>query len=192
MACRLTTSQFDEFLARAAQACDVWGPARMPRSGRHSDQEVIGYRPVASLAELVLDRKSFFSPKEQVFPVREILFNFAGNGEMREPEPPRKPLLIFLRACDIHGFDRLDSVFLRNGQAPDFYYERRRKLVKFVLIECPANGFDSCFCVSMGTNRTDDYAAAIRVADGQVLLHVKDADLLPLLGGLPESAEARQ
>lgn len=188
VAYRLTKAELGGFLERAGRAYDVRGPVRLPRGGRHSDQEVVGYGPVAALAELVLDRKSFFSPKELAFPVREPLFRFR-DGAVQEPAAPAKPLLVFLRACDIHGFDRLDRIFLLNGAVPDFYYERRRERIKFVLVECPAGGFDTCFCVSMGTNRTDDYAAAVRVSGDGVLLEVKDASLLPLLDGAPENAE---
>ena len=188
MGFQLTTTEFDAFLGRAGAGLQVWGPARLPRSGRHSDQEVIGYRQIAAHADLVLDRKSFFSPKELLFPVREVLFEFQ-DGEAREPANALQPQLIFLRACDLHGIDRLDTLFLRNGPEPDFYYERRRKLVKFILVECPAGGFDSCFCVSMGTNRADDYAAAVKAIPGGVLLQVRDPELLPLLSGLGAAVE---
>ncbi len=188
MGYRLTFPEFDRILAGMAQSWETWGPTRMPRCGRHAGQDVIGYCQIASISELVLDRKSFFSPKELAFPVREILFNFA-EGQEREPEPGSKPILVFLRACDIHGFDRLDSVFLRNGQESDFYYERRRRLLKFVLVECPCGGFDSCFCASMGTNSTSDYAAAARITTDEVLLHLNDRELLPLLTGHQETEE---
>ena len=178
----LTSLAFDEFLARVAQSHEVWGPARMPRCGRHSAQEVIGYRPVASLADLVLDRKSFFSPKEAVFPIRETLLEFRSN-ETLEPDLPCRSKLLFLRACDIHALDRLDCIFLHNGQVPDLTYEHRRKRMKLILVECPGRGFDSCFCVSMGTSRADDYAMAIRIVDEKVLVHVRDEALLPLLDG---------
>lgn len=41
------------------------------------------------------------------------------------------------------------------------YYTRMRELVKFVLMECPGRD-DTCFCCSMGTNKTDDYGMAVR------------------------------
>ena len=34
--------------------------------------------------------------------------------------------------------------------------------VHFILMECPEEGWESCACCSMGTNKTDDYDLAIR------------------------------
>ncbi|MFA4943544.1 MAG: anaerobic sulfite reductase subunit AsrA [Lentisphaeria bacterium] len=190
MGTRLSLQEFDQALAGwGAAGLTAIAPALMPRGGRFSDQEVVGYRPVTRLAEFVLDRKSFFSPKETLFPIRETLFRFR-DGAAAEPAAAEgaaddRPRLIFLRPCDRQGFDRLDSIFLRNGPEPDPYYARRRERVKFALIECTA-GFDSCFCVSMGTNRVapEQYALAARFAADAVTLEIRDPELAPALAGL--------
>lgn len=44
------------------------------------------------------------------------------------------------------------------------------------MIEC-TEGFDSCFCVSMEANKTDNYSLAIRVKDEEVFLDIKDKDI---------------
>jgi len=36
-----------------------------------------------------------------------------------------------------------------------------RSVVTFAMMEC-GGGDDTCFCVSMGSNKTDDYALAFR------------------------------
>lgn len=180
---KLSTQHAEELLRRLRADYDVWAPAVMPREGRHSDQPVVGYRPVTSYGQIVWDRKTFFSPKEAVFPIRETLFRFI-EGQADETAAPTRPVIVFLRPCDINGIERCDGIFLRNGETADYYYERRRRLMKVFMIEC-VEGFDSCFCVSMDANRTDDYAAAVRVeADGLSVL-VQDDALSPLFDGLP-------
>lgn len=189
MGFRLDIRGFDELLARWGAAADLWAPALMPRCGRHADQDVVGYRPVRRFSEFVLDRKSFFSPKEVVFPVRERLFCFTGERTEEAPLPARDAI-VFLRACDLNGLDRLDAIFLRNGPVPDPYYAQRRARVNVVLIEC-TRGFDTCFCVAMNANRAapDAYAAAARFSGDSVLLEVAAPGLAAALAGLPAAPE---
>lgn len=40
----------------------------------------------------------------------------------------------FMRSCDMHAIKRQDDIYLRNGQEEDYFFRRRRELVKFVLI----------------------------------------------------------
>lgn len=61
--------------------------------------------------------------------------------------------------------------------------------MKFFVIEC-VQGFESCFCVSMGTNRFDDYDAFIRVAEDRITCDVK-GDLLPTFEEYGIPAEMR-
>lgn len=46
------------------------------------------------------------------------------------------------------------------------------------MMEC-ATGWDTCFCVSMGSNKATDYALAVRAGEGELSLEVKDSDLAP-------------
>jgi anaerobic sulfite reductase subunit A len=138
-----------------------------------SDCDYVGYRELFACDELVTDVKSYFSPKEAVFPAREVLFTFNSN-ETVVPAIDEKPVIIFLRACDINGFDRLDTIFLRSGNDEDFYYKRRRDKIHFFLIEC-AQSFNSCFCVSMNTNTTGNYDVALRFTDDNVAIQVKNS-----------------
>ena len=55
---------------------------------------------------------------------------------------------------------------------------RMRETVKPVLLEC-REGFDNCFCASMGTNEAWDYAAAVRIDDICALMEICDEELLP-------------
>ncbi len=165
-------SDFDRGLKALSAVFEVLGPVRQAGTGRFSDTDVIGYGPISSFAELVLNEKSYFSPKEAVFPVRETLFRFSGNS-VEETEGPAKPVLLILRPCDLNGIQRLDTIYLKNGPIQDPYYKRRRDNVKFLMLEC-TEGFDSCFCVSMDSNRSDLWDGALRIAGDQVWINLRD------------------
>ena len=49
-------------------------------------------------------------------------------------------------------------------------------------MECPES-FETCFCVSMGSNVTDDYSVALRVNDDGVFVEVKDEAFVAVFGG---------
>ena len=91
------------------------------------------------------------------------------------PEGPKKPVMIFLRACDLHALKRLDEIYLRNG-FEDYYYARVRNEAKFILMGCKET-CESGFCVSMGTNKADNYDAYVKVDGDQVYVGVKDEAL---------------
>lgn len=171
----LTQSQWDHYLAVLSGTHRILGPVREPGKGAFSDTDRIGYGTICTGGDLVLDRKSWASPKEAVFPVREVLIRWL-DGQAHVPETTDAPIALFVRPCDIHGLDRLDTIFLANGPEPDWYYGRRRRRVRFILIEC-TTGFDSCFCVSMNANRSDAWDAAFRQTEDGVLLNLRDPDL---------------
>lgn len=162
MAFRLTSAQLDRFFSGLSQTFRLYAPTRFRQRGRFSDTDCIRYADIRTPDEIEWREKSDFSPKEIVFPVNQSLFQFV-NGAWIEPAIDERPALVFLRACDINGIDRLDTIFLENGER-DPYYERLRAKVHFVLLECQQS-FDTCFCVSMGTNTTDNYEMALRLYD---------------------------
>jgi anaerobic sulfite reductase subunit A len=182
---RLTTDEFDAWIAALAADFRVMAPVRFPGRGRFSEQDVIRYAEVTSLGQIVHDELAHFSPKELVFPITQTLQRFKG-GLVEEPAVDPRGLIVFLRACDIHGFGRLDAIFLKNGPDPDFYYARLREKVKFVLLEC-RESFSTCFCVSMGANRADDYAMAVRIDAEGACVEICDETLH---AAVPESAQA--
>jgi len=172
MGFNLTTVQFDTFISALTASYRVFAPTSVRGKGKFSDTNVIGYGEVQSFSEMVIDQKSYYSPKEIFYPIRETLFYFNGN-EIIEPKLDEKPILIFLRPCDLNGIKRLDTIFLKNGDVVDYYYLRRRNLIRFAMIEC-TTGFDSCFCVSMGTNVASEYDLAVRFDAEQMMLEIKD------------------
>lgn len=176
MGYRLDRSIFDKYLTSLSKQFKIYGPVRQKGKGAFANTDCVGYSLFSGLDEMILDEKSYFSPKEIFYPVRETLFYFLGK-EIHEPEVESQPILLFLRPCDMNGIERLDKIFLQNGIEEDYYYARRRKLLKLVMIEC-TEGFDTCFCVSMGANQAEHYDAAIRIADSEIFFDVKDEALL--------------
>lgn len=131
----------------------------------------IRYGDLHSIEELVYQEKSHFSPKEVFYPIVQTLLYFS-EQEVRESElEDQREIILFLRPCDINGIRRLDTMFLQNGGQADNFYQRRREKVRFFLLEC-AESFETCFCVSMGSNRTEDYEAAFRFEESGVKLQL--------------------
>lgn len=93
-----------------------------------------------------------------------------------------KKKLIALRACDIHAIERIDNKFIK-----DDYYSKIRKNVRFMVMECP-KAFDTCFCLSTGTNRTDNYSLAVRFDGDDIFIKVKDSDFDKYIDSADEKA----
>lgn len=179
MGFNLTPEQFDHYLGKLSDNYRLFAPTLMTGKGKFSDTHVVGYSEITRLSEIITDQKSIYSPKEIFYPIRETLFYFNGN-DIIEPKIDEKPILIFLRPCDLNGVKRLDTIFLKNGDAVDYYYLRRRNLIKFALIEC-TSGFDTCFCVSMGTHKASDYDMAVRFGTDALSVDIHDEPLNALM-----------
>ncbi|MDP4088435.1 MAG: anaerobic sulfite reductase subunit AsrA [Bacillota bacterium] len=132
------------------------------------------------MEEVVFDKKSSFSPKEVLLPITQTLFYFT-EDKIIEPETDSKKILIFLRSCDIHAVKRLDQIYIENGGV-DPYYKALREKAKFVLMECE-HSFENCFCVSMESNRTEDYAFFVRYKHGEVSVKSRDEEFAAIFGG---------
>ncbi|AGB41196.1 sulfite reductase, subunit A [Halobacteroides halobius DSM 5150] len=178
MSYKLTTADFDSLLANLQDEYKVYGPTRKKDKGTFSDTDLFIYNQVEDLSELEFDVKTKFSPKEIVFPITQTLFYFT-EDEYKEPKADEEKVVVFLRPCEVNAFKRLDKIFLENGPQEDIYYKRLREKVKFIVVEC-TEGFDSCFCVSMGTNEVKDYSAFVRAEDDKFLFDVKDDALADL------------
>lgn len=173
---KLSIEAFDDYLKELSSKYRIYAPKVLEGKGKFAETDVVGYEQFRSYEEIELDKKPYFSPKEIFYPIRETLFYFK-DKEAEVPNIDVKPIIIFARPCDLNGIKRLDTIFLKNGADVDFYYKRRRELVKFVMIEC-TEGFDTCFCVSMNSNIAEDYEAAIRFEDDGVTIKTLDDDLM--------------
>lgn len=153
---------------------DIYAPKRYGSMGRYSDTDIVRYDKVNSAEEIEFHTKSDYPAKEVLSPITETLFYFT-EDEYRESKVKNKKILIFLRPCDIHAQQRQDRIYMGNGGYDDYYYKRVRENVKFVMMEC-SESWDSCFCVSMGTNKAEDYSMSVREKDGELFFEVKEKE----------------
>jgi len=153
----------------------IFAPVRKKGAGRFTDVDAVIYDEITDAGQMELEAKSDYALKEFLTPLSETLFYFTEN-EVKEADLDLKPVLLFGRSCDLHAIKRLDQIYLENGTAKDPFYQRRRDLVKFVLIGC-GHSYDNCFCVSMGSNKYDDeYAFSVDVINGKIHADVPDAE----------------
>lgn len=154
MGYQMNKDAFNKWIETLWQEGEVFGPTLLEQKGAFSNTNLTTYGPVKSMEDLVVDKKTYLSPKQYVFPIRETLFHFEEEA-FKVPELESQPIYVFLRACDINGINRLDTMFLNNGNLADPYFARRRERMVFIMMDCKDKGFDSCFCVSMQSNTTN-------------------------------------
>ncbi|MFQ5952873.1 MAG: anaerobic sulfite reductase subunit AsrA [Candidatus Omnitrophota bacterium] len=153
----------------------IIAPVEKRGEGRLSDTDLITYDEVKSFDQIELLKQSFFTAKSVVFPLRETMFTLRRN-KAEESEENIPSTIIFLRPCDIHAMEVIDEHFLRDSDNEDPYYKRRREKVKFFLIEC-CESFENCYCVSLGTNKTENYSAFMRKSKDGYEVRIKDKEL---------------
>lgn len=181
MKVKIPVKRFDEILVALKNYYRIFAPVSIPYRGTYSDTDVIRYEEINSIKEVEFGRKSQFSAKDVVMPVTETLFYFS-EDEYKIPKIDERKILVFMRSCDIHGLDRIDNVYLRNGSEPDFYYKRLRDKVKIVAMGCEES-FRNCFCVSFNTNKTDNYSLGIKVDKEDVYIEIKDKEFEDIFNG---------
>ena len=178
MGFKVQSRQFHELLQAWRKEYVVYAPKRFTGGGRFSDTDCIRYGEVSCADEIVFHEKSNYSFKEILVPVSQTLFYFT-EGETKEAEMRKKGAVIFLRSCDLHALKRLDDMYLGNGPE-DYYYSRLRENLKIVLMGCEKS-FDNCFCVSMGSNLSQNYDMSVDEKDGNFYLDIKDQSFAAML-----------
>lgn len=162
--------RMDEILQEMSEEYDIYGPRLDNQRNR------VRYRQITSVDQIIHDRQSDFSPKEVYYPISQVMFYFRDDSVEISEDPDRKKILIFAHACDINAIRASDNIFLKNGGAEDLFYKRLREKVKFILLECEES-YENCFCVSVGSNRTEDFSIAVRFRKDDLLLNVYDEEL---------------
>ena len=180
MGYQFTRAEAERIFGEWTRNYDVFAPKLMEGEGCFSDTDIVRYGKVTSLDEIVWDRKSDYSFKEVLLAIHETLFYFT-EDETTVPKGPQRDLLIFLRSCDLCAVQRLDEIYLKNGYE-DFYYARVRERAKFILMGCEMT-CASGFCVSMGTNRAEQYDAYLKVAKDVVYADIREEGLKSLVTG---------
>ena len=153
----------------------IIAPIQKPGSGRFSDTSIVSYEQAHSFDEIEFFKKTAFSAKAVLNPIRQTMFSFQDN-RTKEANGQSRPVIILLRSCDIHALKVLDAHFLNGSGCPDFYYHGLRQKVKLFLIECE-KPFENCFCVSFQTNKTDNWAAFMRKIEDGYETQVRDEEL---------------
>ncbi|KNZ42268.1 anaerobic sulfite reductase subunit AsrA [Acetobacterium bakii] len=183
MGYQINQDKMNAILTELSKKYKIYGPRRYVGDGTFAHVDTIRYGEVTTLDDIEFKEKSNYSFKEVLLPISETLFYFTEN-EMKEADAPHSGAIVFLRSCDLHGLKRMDTIYLKNG-AVDTYYKRLRDNTKFILMGCE-DSFENCFCVSMGTNQSDDYDAYLKI-DGQNVLIDSHWDLLDTaLAEMPE------
>ncbi|MCC0654940.1 anaerobic sulfite reductase subunit AsrA [Clostridioides sp. ES-S-0123-01] len=172
MKLKLDSSKFNEGLNFLKKDYKIFAPVIMPFKGTFSDTDMIRYKEVNTFEEMEFAQKSNFSPKEVVLPINQVLFYFT-EKEFKESDLDNKKILIFLRSCDINGIKRLDEIYLNNGEEKDYFYKHIREKIKFALVGCKES-FRNCFCVSMDSNKTDNYSLGLNIEGETLYLDIKD------------------
>lgn len=185
---KITQEEADSIFESLSQKYRIIAPVEKIGEGRFSNTSLLTYDEVKSFGEIEFFKKTYFSSKEILNPIRQSLFEFKKNDihELYEKIPPS---IVFLRACDINAIHVTDAHFLNNEKFKDIYYKRRRDRVKLFLMECK-EPFESCFCVSMGTNKTEDYSGFMRKLDDGYEIKVTYGELMnDFSGGTPKNVE---
>lgn len=158
MGFELEKSEMNALISTWKETHIIFAPKKFVGGGRFSDTDCIRYGEIESVEEIELDQKSDYSFKEILTPITQTLFYFTEDS-IREANEEKKGAIVFLRSCDLHALKRLDDMYLNNGPE-DYYYKRLRDKLKIVLIGCK-HPFDSCFCVDMGSNFSENYDLSI-------------------------------
>ncbi|MFQ5455792.1 MAG: anaerobic sulfite reductase subunit AsrA [Nitrospirota bacterium] len=172
---KIGTEKARDLFSQLSRSYKIIAPVIEKGMGRFSHSDLCIYRQVRSFEEIEFFGKTYYSPKEIFFPVRKALFDFQSDG-VKQAEISAVPMIIFLRACDINAVSVLDYHFLEKDGYEDIYYKVMRQRFKFVLLECK-QPFDNCFCVSLGTNKTENYSVFMRKVDDGYEVQVQDRDL---------------
>lgn len=168
---KLSLEQADNVLKILQENYRVYAPITFKGEGLYSYTDSIRYGEINSFKDVEYKIKSQGSPKEILLPINHSL-SIESNGQTINTiqDIDNRNILILLRSCDIHGINRIDKAFMN-----DEFYRIRRDKVKFVVMECPKS-WDTCFCVSLGTNTTDNYSLGIRFEEESISIKVKDEE----------------
>jgi anaerobic sulfite reductase subunit A len=178
---KIDNVKVNEILSELSKEYDIYAPKRFKKQGRYSDTDIIRYDIVTKAEEIVFDEKSDFPAKEVLSPITQTLYYFT-EDEYRESKEKSKKILIFMRPCDVAAMEHQNKIYLQNGGFCDTFYARLEEKIKIVLMEC-TTGWDTCFCVSMGSNKTNEYAAAVRAEEDGWKVEVKCGCLAPYFSG---------
>lgn len=167
MGYKLSVTETNNLLNQLKKEYKIYGPKKIMDNSEGYEELVIGYGEIEFLDDIVYKEKSKYPIKDIIDSVTKTLYY--GSEGLNHKEK----ILVFARPCDINAQIRQDNIYLRNGLYEDKWYKEARERIKFICIEC-VDGFENCFCTTMGSNKIDQYSLAIRFGDNFNLFDVKD------------------
>ncbi len=141
-------------------------------------------------------RNTIVPSKAIFFPPMEEMFSFQKDKQSYHIELPssngQKQLIFGIRPCDANAMAILDKTF--EDAYKDPYYLSKRKNTVLVGLGC-AKPYDSCFCISLGSNPTDSANVDLMLTDiGDEFLVEgvtdKGRELVSMSSGLEEATKA--
>lgn len=181
MECKLSHEEAQRALDALRQDYTVYAPTAFAGEGRYHDTDSIRYGEITRFDQIEYAHKAQCSIKELFLPIRHTIAMEINGKRLPIEEKNQLPLAIFLRPCDLHAVERLDKTF-----ATDVFYQKRRTGAKFIIMEC-GKGWDTCFCVSTGTNIAEKYDAGVQFTQQGALFTVRDEALQPYFASLGTS-----
>ncbi len=168
MGYKISKEDFDSVIENLSGEYLFYAPKLLKGKGTFSDTDLVRYEEFNKVDEIEMKIKSRFSYKEVLLPISQTLFYYTEDN-VTIPESRKKKAIVFIRSCDIHALKRLDEIYLKNG-FEDKYYKDLRNNAKFVLMGC-SDTFENCFCVSMGTNKTEEYDFSFDIINDQIFIN---------------------
>ncbi|MGL6131126.1 MAG: anaerobic sulfite reductase subunit AsrA, partial [Fusobacteriaceae bacterium] len=170
---KISIEKFNFLIDTLSDKYKIKAPTAFENEGRYSYDDDVRYSEIKKFEDIVFNKKSSGSPKEILLPIVHTIAIQVENSTIETVKyEDDRDILIFLHPCDIHGITRTDDTFKN-----DAFYQNRRKKIKFVMMECTKDGWDSCFCTALNTNKTDNYSLALKVEGDMVYLSSKDEAL---------------
>lgn len=172
MGYRMDRTEWKAVFDELGKTYRLFAPVRKIGEGRFTDVDVIRYDFVEDPDEIVWDERSDYSFKDSLIPLSETMFFFT-EDQVKEASIDERPVIVFLRPCDLNAVKRLDQMYMDNGPDNDWFYERRRNKISFALMGCD-RACENSFCVDMGANKSDEYAFSIDMEGDGFVSDVKD------------------
>lgn len=98
--------------------------------------------------KLVFEGLTWYSPKEFLFPKKQIIFEFERNKIIKDNFEVEKKVLFGLRLCDLNSFFINDKLFLEQ-EPVNKNYKKHRENLTLVGLWCDSQVDNFCFCSSL-------------------------------------------
>lgn len=182
---KISAEQMNDIFKKLEENYVIYAPKRIPNGGRYALTDTVEYKQVHSYDEIEYKERSNYPMKEVLTPITQTIFYFTEDEFKEASEKETRDILVFGRACDINAVKIQDQIYIENGPDADYFYQRVRDRIHFVLMECTTQ-FNGCFCCSVGANTTDMQSFGVRFGDESAMVEVNDDTFAPYFEGMTE------